>query len=134
MSQNIMIIWHQGITDRSFKPNNLRGGAAIDRTWWSSTSHRCSVGLRTGEFGGQGNTLTSSLCFGLIGPVNLARFVPPRTTVGRFSLLLTRSNPQDLPFLRHWPSRLVRTIWPLSKSLMSLFLLHPHWLQGLFFH
>lgn len=37
-------------------------GATMDGTGWSSTSQRCSTGLRSGELGGQGKTLQSSLC------------------------------------------------------------------------
>ena len=43
-----------------YKSCKLRGRATIDRTYCSSTFHRCSIGLRSGEFGGQGSTLNSS--------------------------------------------------------------------------
>ena len=46
----------------SFKPCKLWGGASMDGTCLSSTSHRCSIGLRSEESGGQINTLNSSLC------------------------------------------------------------------------
>ncbi|KAG9351058.1 hypothetical protein JZ751_024948 [Albula glossodonta] len=44
-------IWHQDISSRSFKSCKMRGGASMDRTCLSSPSHRCSIGLRSGEFG-----------------------------------------------------------------------------------
>ena len=44
-------IWHQDVSSRSFKSCKLWGGASIDRTCLSSASHRCSIGLRSGEFG-----------------------------------------------------------------------------------
>ena len=34
----------------------------MDRTCWSSTSHRCWIGLRSGEPGGRVNTLNWLLC------------------------------------------------------------------------
>ena len=52
-------IWHHDASSRSFKSCKLRGEASMDRTCLSSTSHRCSIGLRSGEFGGQVNTLHS---------------------------------------------------------------------------
>ncbi len=48
-------VWHQRISRTFFKSNRLRGGASVDRIW-SRTSHRCSIRLRSGEFGGQGKT------------------------------------------------------------------------------
>jgi len=44
------------------KSCKLWGGASMDRTCLFSTSHRCSFGLRSGEFGGQVNTSNSLLC------------------------------------------------------------------------
>ncbi len=55
-------IWNQTISSRSFKSCKLRGGASMDQICWSCTSHRCSIGLRAGKFGGQGNTLNSLSC------------------------------------------------------------------------
>ncbi|KAK3554138.1 hypothetical protein QTP70_019066, partial [Hemibagrus guttatus] len=46
-------IWHQDISSRSFNSCKLRGGASMYPPCLSSTSHRCSMGLRSGEFGGQ---------------------------------------------------------------------------------
>ncbi|KAK3570962.1 hypothetical protein QTP86_031236, partial [Hemibagrus guttatus] len=46
-------IWHQDASSRSFKSCKFRGEASMDRTCLSSTSHRYSIGLRSGEFGGQ---------------------------------------------------------------------------------
>ncbi len=45
---------------RSF--TSLWGEAPVDRTYWSTTSHRCSNGLGFGAFGGQGNTLNRPAC------------------------------------------------------------------------
>ncbi|XP_067281495.1 single-strand DNA endonuclease ASTE1 isoform X2 [Pseudorasbora parva] len=42
-------IREQDVSSRSFKFCRLRGGAIVDHTFWSNTSHRCSVGLRSGE-------------------------------------------------------------------------------------
>lgn len=50
-------IWHQVVTRRSFKLYNLQGGAFMDHTCQSRTSHRHSIRLRSGEFGGQIDTL-----------------------------------------------------------------------------
>jgi len=55
-------VWHQDVSSRSFKSWKLRGGASMGRTCLSNTPHRCSIALRSGEFGGQVNTLKSSLC------------------------------------------------------------------------
>ncbi|KAF7651609.1 hypothetical protein LDENG_00107270 [Lucifuga dentata] len=55
-------IWHQDVSSRSFKSCKLRGGASMDWTCLSSTSHRRSIRLRSGEFGGQVNTLNSLSC------------------------------------------------------------------------
>ena len=49
-------IWHQDVSSRSFKSCKLQGGASMDQTCLSSTSHRCMIGLRSGEFGGKVNT------------------------------------------------------------------------------
>jgi len=46
-------IWQQDVSSRSFKSCKLRGGASMDRTCLFSTSHRCLIGFRSGEFGGQ---------------------------------------------------------------------------------
>ena len=50
------------ISSRSFKSCRVQGGASMDWTCLSSTSHRCSIGLRSEEFGGQVNTVNWSLC------------------------------------------------------------------------
>ena len=55
-------IWHQDVSSRSFKSCMLQGGASMDWICLSSTSHRCSIGLRSGEFGGQVNTSNLLLC------------------------------------------------------------------------
>ncbi|MCJ8742356.1 hypothetical protein PDJAM_G00081160 [Pangasius djambal] len=49
-------IWHQAINSRSFKSCKLQAGASMDRTCLSSTSHRRSIRLSSGEFEGQVNT------------------------------------------------------------------------------
>ncbi|XP_051801618.1 vascular endothelial growth factor C isoform X3 [Acanthochromis polyacanthus] len=54
-------IWHQDVS-RSFEACKLRGVASMKWTCLSSTSHRCSIGLRFGEFGGQVNTSNFLLC------------------------------------------------------------------------
>ncbi|KAF7656706.1 hypothetical protein LDENG_00037350 [Lucifuga dentata] len=46
-------IWHQDVNSRFFKSCKFGGGASMDQTCFSSTSHRCSIGLTLGEFGGQ---------------------------------------------------------------------------------
>ena len=55
-------IWHQDVSSRSFKSCKLQGGASVDLTFLSSTSHRCLIGLRSGEFGGQVNISNSLVC------------------------------------------------------------------------
>lgn len=50
------------LASRSGKSCKLPAGAAADWTSCSSISHRCSVGLRSGEFGGHSNTLNSLFC------------------------------------------------------------------------
>ena len=45
-------ILHQDVSNLSFKSCKLWGGASTDWTGLSSTSHRWSIGLRSGEFGG----------------------------------------------------------------------------------
>ena len=55
-------IWHQDVSSRFFKSSKLQGGASVDQTCLSSTSHRSSIRLRSGEFGGQVNTSNLS-CF-----------------------------------------------------------------------
>lgn len=40
----------------------LRGDTSMDWMFWSSTCHRCSIGLRSEGFGGQGNTLNYLSC------------------------------------------------------------------------
>ena len=55
-------IWHQDVGSRSFRSCKLWGGASMDWTCLSNTSHRSSTGLRSGEFGGQVNTSNSLLC------------------------------------------------------------------------
>ena len=52
-------IWHQDVSSRSFKSCKLRGGASVDWTCLTCTSHRCSIGLRSGKFGGQVNSSNS---------------------------------------------------------------------------
>ncbi len=52
-------LWHQDISSKSFKSYKVRGGASMDCICWSSTPHRRSIGLRSGKFEGQGNTLNS---------------------------------------------------------------------------
>ena len=43
-------IWHQDVSSRSFKSCKFRGGASMDRTCLSSTSNRCSLGSKSGEY------------------------------------------------------------------------------------
>lgn len=52
-------IWHQDVSSRFCKSCKLRGGDSMDGTCLSSTSHRCGIGMRYGEFRGQANTLNS---------------------------------------------------------------------------
>lgn len=54
-------IWHDNVSSRS--SCKLKGGAFMGGTCYSSTSHRCLIGLRSGGFGGQGNDLNSLSCF-----------------------------------------------------------------------
>lgn len=49
-------ILHQAIISRFWKSCKLRGGTSMDLTCFSITSHRHSVGLWPGKFGGQVNT------------------------------------------------------------------------------
>lgn len=55
-------ILHQDVSSRTFRSCKLWGGASMDQTCLSSISHRWSTRLRSGQFGGQVNTLNSSLC------------------------------------------------------------------------
>ena len=53
--------WHQGIDGRSFESCGLQGGATLD--WiYSGISHWYLIGLGSGEFGGQVDTLSSVSC------------------------------------------------------------------------
>ena len=51
-------VWHWDICSGSFGTCMLEAEASMDRTC-SSTSHRCSTGLRSREFVGQGDALSS---------------------------------------------------------------------------
>lgn len=55
-------IWYQDVCSRSFELSKLRDGAAANLTFFSGTSHRCSIGLRYGDLEVQGNALNSSSC------------------------------------------------------------------------
>lgn len=54
-------IWLQHVNNRSFKSSTLWCGTFMGQTCWSNTSQRRSIGLRSGELGGQVNTLNSFL-------------------------------------------------------------------------
>lgn len=56
-------LWY--FRSRSLKSCMLRDGASVDQTYLSSTSHKCSVGLTSREFGGQANTSNSLQYFGI---------------------------------------------------------------------
>lgn len=60
-SECVLWYWHHHISSRSFKSCKLGSGASLDQICWSSTSQRCSIGLRSVEFGRQDNTLKNSL-------------------------------------------------------------------------
>lgn len=50
------------LAPRSFKSCKFWGGSSMDQTCLSRTSHRFSISLRSGEFGGQEYTLNSLSC------------------------------------------------------------------------
>ncbi len=53
-------LWHQDISSRSYKSYRLWGGASVDWICWSSSSNRCSIWLKSGEFGNhEANTLNT---------------------------------------------------------------------------
>jgi len=71
------VLWYlapNDISSRSFKSCRLRGEATVYWTCWSSTSHRCSIRLRSEEFGGQSNACSSkhswTMCAVFQGPLS----------------------------------------------------------------
>lgn len=53
--------WYQDVSNKTFRSCKLRGRTSLGWTCLCSTFHRCLIGLRSGESGGQVNTSNSFL-------------------------------------------------------------------------
>lgn len=64
MSEGISCsIWHQDVRSKSFKAFMLQDRISMDWTCSSNISLRCSIRLRSGEFGGQDTTFEVFVMF-----------------------------------------------------------------------
>lgn len=74
--------WHQYVSSTSLKSCKLRGWAS---TYQSSTSHRCSIEVRSKEFGSQVNTFFSTILlfchYGMLNHPERKRLLLPGNTV-----------------------------------------------------